>query len=81
MRRFCRHLALLVLPPLCLSAAYAQAGIDVNIGFGTNHAKSSGQLIDTFGDGTLYKTPSMGGFFLGLGGNRGLPTRRWYAVR
>jgi opacity protein-like surface antigen len=68
-RRFCRHLALLVLPLLCLSAAYAQAGIDVNVGFGTNHAKSSGQSIDTFGDGTLYRTPSMGGFFLGLGGN------------
>ena len=63
MRRFCRHLTLLVLPLLCLSAAYAQAGI------GTNHAKSNGQLIDTFGDGNLFRSPKLGGFFLGLGGN------------
>ena len=69
MRRFCRTFALLALPILFISAAHAQAGIDVNIGFGTNYAKSSNQLINTFGDGTLYKTPNLNGFFLGFGGN------------
>jgi hypothetical protein len=68
-KRIRSYLAWFALPFFCAPFAHAQSGFDVNLGFGTYHAKSTGQSINTFGDGTLYPTPSLGGFFLGLGGN------------
>jgi len=67
-KRICRHIPLLSLSLLCASFASAQSQVDFGIGFGSNHAKSAGN-IDLFGDGTTYKTPALGGFFLGIGGN------------
>lgn len=43
--------------------ANAQAGLDAFFGVGTATAPASGQLIDTYQDGTLYGTPRMGGTF------------------
>jgi hypothetical protein len=64
------------------SFANAQSSFDVNIGFGGAHAKSSGQGIDGAsstnafggcllgsGDSACQPTPSLSGFFLGLGGD------------
>jgi hypothetical protein len=42
--------------------ANAQSG-DVYFGFGTATDKSSGQIINTYGDGNLYSTPKMTGLF------------------
>jgi hypothetical protein len=67
-KRFFRHIPLLAVPLLCVTLASAQSQVDFGIGFGSNHAKSAGP-IDTFGDGTLYQTPSLGGFFMGFGAN------------
>jgi len=36
-------------------------------GFGSAHDSSNGSQIETFGDGTLYRTPNLGGFFMALG--------------
>jgi Outer membrane protein beta-barrel domain len=43
--------------------ANAQFSPDVFFGVGTASASSNGQSIDTFGDGTLYGTPRLGGAF------------------
>ena len=48
--------------------ANAQSG-DVYFNIGTATAKSSGQSIDTFGDGNLFTTPKMDGVFGGFGGS------------
>jgi hypothetical protein len=37
------------------------------LGFGGANDRSNGAQIDTFSDGNLYKTPSMGGFFAHIG--------------
>src|ERR1035437_2981443 len=42
--------------------ANAQSG-DVYFGLGTATDKSSGQIINTYGDGNLYSTPKMTGLF------------------
>jgi hypothetical protein len=63
-----RYLPLLCLPFLSVPFAFAQAGVDFNFGVGTAHAKSSNELIDTFGDGQLFRTPALKGPFLGFGG-------------
>jgi hypothetical protein len=42
--------------------AHAQ-GADVFFGLGSATDKSTGQLIDTFGDGNLYPAPALGGTF------------------
>jgi hypothetical protein len=68
-KRICRQFPLLALPLLCASFVSAQSQVDFGIGFGSNHAKSNGQSIETFGDGKLYSTPALGGFFMNLGGN------------
>ncbi|MDP8989822.1 MAG: hypothetical protein M3N41_07050 [Acidobacteriota bacterium] len=36
-------------------------------GLGSAHDSSNGSQIETFSDGTLYRTPSLGGFFMALG--------------
>lgn len=47
---------------LCFSTALAHAQkIDVYAGVGTATNSSSNQTVDTFGDGTLFTTPGMGG--------------------
>lgn len=67
---------------LCISSASAQSSFDVNIGGGTAHSSASGAGIENtsslnaFGsctpsatDPTCERTPSLGGFFLGFGGD------------
>ena len=41
--------------------------VDAFLGLGTARASSTGQSINTFGDGTLYDTPAMGGVFSDFG--------------
>jgi hypothetical protein len=66
---------------LCIPFANAQSSFDLNVGFGTQHDSSSGQGIDNanstnaFGsctpgssDSYCVKTPTLSGFFMGLGG-------------
>jgi hypothetical protein len=48
------------------SALRAQQ-VDVYLGLGTVRADSTGQSIDTFGDGNLYSTPALGGVFTDVG--------------
>src|SRR5260370_16321317 len=43
--------------------------VDAFLGIGTARAGSSGRSINTFGDGTLYATPALGGVFENLGLN------------
>ena len=43
--------------------AFAQAGADVFVGYGNAMAPSSNQSIDTFGTGSPYTTPRLGGSF------------------
>ncbi len=45
------------------SFAHAQNGLDAYFGVGTANASSNGQSIDTFQDGTLYRTPHLNGVF------------------
>jgi hypothetical protein len=52
---------------ICANLATAQ-GIDVYGGAGTATADSNGVPTDTFGDGTIYIPPKMGGAFLKFGG-------------
>ena len=70
MKRIFRYLPLL----LCIPFAHAQSAVDVNLGFGTAHAKASGTGIDqntglacTTGSACLL-APSLSGFFMGFGG-------------
>lgn len=83
MRRTFRYLPLLALPLLCTQFARGQAGVDINLGFGTVHDKANSGGIDngnsptnafgtcTPGSGDTYcqSLPSMGGFFMGVGGD------------
>ena len=41
--------------------------VSAYLGFGSAHDSSNGSQIDTFSEGTLYRTPSLGGFFMALG--------------
>jgi hypothetical protein len=81
-RRICRSLPLLALPLCVIPFASAQSSFDVNIGFGTAQVGSNGAGIDnasssnafgacspSSGDALCQKTPGLGGFFLGLGGD------------
>lgn len=65
--RFIRISALL-LSVLSASAIRAQQ-VDGFIGLGTNRDSSNGQSINTFGDGTLYNTPTLGGLYTEYGAN------------
>jgi hypothetical protein len=51
-----------------VKTAKAQGG-EVYFNLGTATDKSNNQLIDTFGDGNLFATPKMTGFFGGFGGS------------
>ena len=68
MKRIGRFSTLLALPLFCISFASAQSQLDVNVGFGTKTASSSNEVFDTFGDGQLFRTPSLNSFFMGVGG-------------
>ena len=50
----------LTITALSVSPVRAQQ-VDGFIGLGTNRDSSNGRRIDTFGDGTLYRTPDLGG--------------------
>jgi len=75
-----RYLPILILLLLCVPFASAQSSVDFMLGFGTAHdsANSSGldsvdlttcTPINTSIGGTCTATPSMSGFFLGIGGD------------
>jgi hypothetical protein len=62
--KFFRYLSLVTIGlSFAASSAHAQADLDAFFGVGTATAPSSGQLVDTYGDGTLYGTPRLGGTF------------------
>jgi hypothetical protein len=82
MRRTCCYVTLLFLPFFLIPLASAQSSFDVNVGFGTAQVGSNGAGIDnasssnafgtcslSSGDSFCQKTPGLGGFFLGLGGD------------
>ncbi|MEO8597512.1 MAG: outer membrane beta-barrel protein [Candidatus Solibacter sp.] len=60
--------------PVCLlmlagsDSLRAQSSLDVHIGASGANAKSTGENLDTFGDGNFYRTPSLDGVFMNLGG-------------
>lgn len=63
MKTFCCSLSFICLLTFGAGLADAQAGLDAYFGVGAATAPSSGQLIDTYGNGTLYGTPRLGGTF------------------
>jgi hypothetical protein len=81
-RQICRYLPLLSLLPFCVPLASAQSSVDFMLGFGTAHDAAAPGGIgsadflacttpgspDTLG-GTCLANPSLGGFFLGIGGD------------
>ena len=82
MKRICSHLPFLLLPILCVSLASAQSSVDFMVGGGTTHVKANGGGIDSAssanaygvctpgaGDPNCLANPSLGGFFLGIGGD------------
>ena len=83
MKRICRCLPVLSLLLLCVPFASAQSSVDFMVGFGTAHdsANSNGldnatlsqcspiNSISATTGGTCVSTPSLGGFFLGIGGD------------
>ena len=75
MRRICRYFPLFLLL-FCIQFAHAQSGFDINVGFGSSQAKALGSVdLNTLlpcastGSTACANTPSLGGFFLGFGGN------------
>jgi hypothetical protein len=79
-KRICRYLPLLSLLSLCVPFASAQSSVDFMLGFGTAHDKASASGLDNSSlqqcgspnlssGGTCASTPSLGGFFLGFGGD------------
>lgn len=66
--KFAKFLPLLTAPFLFTSIANAQS-VDAYLGFGTAMNSSSGVPTDTFGDGTIYFPPRMGGTFMKAGGD------------
>ena len=82
MKRICSYFCLLSLPLFLAPFASAQSSFDVNLGFGTAQDGSNGTGIDNAsstnafgsclpgsGDTFCQKTPSLSGFFLGIGGD------------
>jgi opacity protein-like surface antigen len=81
MPRLSRYLPLSLL--LCVPFAHAQSAVDFNVGFGTARDSSTGLGIDNLnsatnalggcvpgtGDANCQATSSLGGFFLGFGGD------------
>ena len=81
MRQIFRYLPLLSLLPFCVPYASAQSSVDFMLGFGTAHDKSNGGCIDNVSfvgypsagvdptPSSCQANPSLGGFFLGIGGD------------
>ena len=83
MKRICRYLPFLSLPLLCVPFASAQSSVDFMLGFGTAHDSANSNGLDNSAlsacspigsvslttGGTCAATPSMSGFFLGIGGD------------
>lgn len=82
MRQICRYLPLLSLLPICVPLASAQSSVDFMLGFGTAHDSANSSGLDSTSLGTCSPvgsisttgstcggTPSLGGFFLGIGGD------------
>ena len=71
MIRIFRYLPLL----FCISFAYAQSAVDVNLGFGTVHDGAASGGIDSVTGNTCatgvtcVATPALSGFFMGFGGD------------
>ncbi len=90
MRRIFRYLPLLSLP-FCAPFASAQSSVDFNVGFGTAHSKANGGGIDSAASANAYGSckpgtgdpycqanPSLGGFFLGIGGD--VMLHKWWGI-
>lgn len=83
MKRICRYLPILSLSLLSIPFASAQSSVDFMMGFGTAHDSAATNGLDNFdlsacspigsvsstSGGTCSSTPSLGGFFLGVGGD------------
>jgi len=52
---------------LCAPFVHAQATVDIHAGVSGVTAKSTGETIDTFGDGVLHQTPSLDGVLMNFG--------------
>ena len=63
-----QYLPLFLVTLIGVTCAQAQSALDVHIGASGAYAKSTGQNINTFGDGNLYSTPSLSGVFMNFGG-------------
>jgi hypothetical protein len=63
------RLILIALVTLLSSLPARAQQVDAYLGIGTARAGSNGQSINTFGDGTLYPTPALGGVFEDFGLN------------
>ena len=59
-----------------IGMANAQTSLDVHAGVSGANAKSSNQLVDTFGNGNQYRTPSLDGVFMNFGAGA-MITPRW----
>jgi hypothetical protein len=82
-KRISRYLPILSLLLLCIPFASAQSSVDFMIGFGTAHDSANSNGLDNAdlsqcspigsvsitSGGTCSATPSLGGFFLGIGGD------------
>jgi hypothetical protein len=81
-KEICRYLPLLSLLSICVPFASAQSSVDFGLGFGTVHDKANGGGIDSASSANAYgacipgpsdpfcqANPSLGGFFLGIGGD------------
>ena len=70
MRSILRSILITALVLCAFSASTVRAQqVDAYLGLGTARTSSTGQSINTFGDGTLYATPAMGGVFENFGVN------------
>jgi hypothetical protein len=76
MKRSLRYATFAFSTMFALGIAGAQISLDVHAGVSGAHAKSSGLLVDTFGDGNLYSTPSLDGVFMNFGAGA-MITPRW----
>ena len=70
MRSILRSILITALVLCAFSASMVRAQqVDAYLGLGTARTSSTGQSINTFGDGILYATPAMGGAFENFGVN------------
>lgn len=67
MKPLLRFTPILLTSLLAIGPAGAQSSLDVHLGVSGANAKSTGQAVDTFGDGTLYNPPSLDGVFMNVG--------------